>query len=164
MQQNLKTTSCLCFPEQFELVVSSFSASEINQQPALSNDFLIVGLITEWTQPDHDKQSMDQTGIMQMSSLHLNPVISGEGKGTRPRGGAHLFYLDGNVPPGWATQIYKQDSLHSKLFQSSYCAKVRAEAKQKGGRGRGKGEEETLARKPHDSEKHPLIFHGSVCL
>ena len=108
-QQNLKLTSCLCFPEQFELVVSSFSASEIDQQPTLSNDFLIVCLITEWTQPDHDKQSMDQTGIMQMSSLHLNPVISGEGKGTRPRGGAHLFYLDGNVPPGWATQIYKQD-------------------------------------------------------
>ena len=152
------------FPRAIWAVVSSFSASEINQQPALSNDFLIVGLITEWTQPDHDKQSMDQTGIMQMSSLHLNPVISGEGKGTRPRGGAHLFYLDGNVPPGWATQIYKQDSLHSKRFQSSYCAKVRAEAKKKGGRGRGKGEEETLARKPHDSEKHPLIFHGSVCL
>ena len=34
----------------------------------------------------------------------------------------------------------------------------------KGGRGRGRGEEETLARKPHDSEKRPLIFHGSVDL
>ena len=44
-----------------------------------------------------------------MSSLHLNPVISGEGKGTQLRGGTHLFYLDGYVPPGWATQIYKQD-------------------------------------------------------
>ena len=32
------------------------------------------------------------------------------------------------------------------------------------GRGRGRGEEETLARKPHDSRKHPLIFHGSVHL
>ena len=31
----------------------------------------------------------------------------------------------------------------------------------KGWRGRGKGEEETLARKPHDSGKRPLIFHGS---
>ena len=36
--------------------------------------------------------------------------------------------------------------------------------KKKGGRGRARGEEETLARKPHDSEKRPLIFHGSVRL
>ena len=55
-------------------------------------------------------------------------------------------------------------SLRSKRFQSSYCAKVRAGAKKKGGRGRGRGEEETLARKPHDSGKRPLIFHGSVDL
>ena len=34
----------------------------------------------------------------------------------------------------------------------------------KGGRRRGRGEEETLARKPHDSGKRPLIFHGSVHL
>ena len=34
----------------------------------------------------------------------------------------------------------------------------------KGGRGRGRGEEETLARKPHDSGKRPVIFHGSVHL
>ena len=54
-------------------------------------------------------------------------------------------------------------SLHSKRFQSSYWAKVRAEAK-KGWRGRGRGEEETLACKPHDSGKRPLIFHGSVHL
>ena len=90
-------------------MVSSFSASEINQQPALSNDFLIVCLITEWTQSDHDKQSMDQTGITQMSSPHLTPVISGKGTGTQPREGTHLFYLDGHVPPERATQIYKQD-------------------------------------------------------
>ena len=32
------------------------------------------------------------------------------------------------------------------------------------GRGRGRGEEETLARKPHDSGKRLLIFHGSVHL
>ena len=55
-------------------------------------------------------------------------------------------------------------SLRSKRFQSSYCAKVRAGAKKKGGRGSGRGEEETLARKPHDSGKRPLIFHGSVHL
>ena len=55
-------------------------------------------------------------------------------------------------------------SLCSKRFQSSYCAKVRAGAKKKGGKGRGRGEEETLARKPHDSGKRPLIFHGSVDL
>ena len=58
-------------------------------------------------------------------------------------------------------------SLRSKRFQSSessYCAKVRAEAKKKGWRGRGKGEEETLARKPHGFGKRPLIFHGSVHL
>ena len=34
--------------------------------------------------------------------------------------------------------------------------------KKKGGRGRWKGEEETLARKPCDPGKRPLIFHGSV--
>ena len=53
-------------------------------------------------------------------------------------------------------------SLRSKRFQSSYGAKVRAGAEKKGGR--GKGEEETLARKPHDPGKGPLIFHGSVHL
>ena len=36
--------------------------------------------------------------------------------------------------------------------------------KKKGGRVRGRGEEETLARKPHDSGKRLLIFHGSVHL
>ena len=55
-------------------------------------------------------------------------------------------------------------SLRSKRFQSTYCAKVRAEAIKKGGKGRGRGEEEMLARKPYDSEKRPLIFHGSVRL
>ena len=34
----------------------------------------------------------------------------------------------------------------------------------KGGRGRGRGEEERLTRKPHDSGKRPVIFHGSVHL
>ena len=39
------------------------------------------------------------------------------------------------------------------------------ERKQKNGwRGRGRGEEETLARKPHDSVKRLLVFHGSVHL
>ena len=55
-------------------------------------------------------------------------------------------------------------SLRSKRFQSSYCTKVRVGAKKKGGRGRGRGEEETLACKPHDSGKRPLMFHGSVDL
>ena len=49
-------------------------------------------------------------------------------------------------------------SLRSKRFQSSYCAKVGARAKKKNGRGRGK--EDTLATKPHDSGKRPLIFLG----
>ena len=42
--------------------------------------------------------------------------------------------------------------------------KLERQRKKKGGRERGRGEEETLARKPHDSEKRPLIFHGSVDL
>ena len=46
-------------------------------------------------------------------------------------------------------------SLRSKLFQSSYCAKVRAGAEKKGRR-KGRGEEETLARKPLDFCKTPL--------
>ena len=36
--------------------------------------------------------------------------------------------------------------------------KLEREQKKKGGRGRGRGEEETLARKPHNSGKRPLIF------
>ena len=40
---------------------------------------------------------------------------------------------------------------------------VKAGAK-KNGRGRGRGEEETLARKPHDFGKCPLIFYSSVHL
>ena len=54
-------------------------------------------------------------------------------------------------------------SLRSKRFQSTIARKLEREQK-KGGRGRGRGEEETLARKPHDSGKRPLIFHGSVHL
>ena len=42
--------------------------------------------------------------------------------------------------------------------------KLERKRKKKGGRGRGRGEEETLARKPHHSEKRPLIFHGSARL
>ena len=42
--------------------------------------------------------------------------------------------------------------------------KLERDQKKKGGRGRGRGEEETLARKPHDSGKCPLIFHGTVYL
>ena len=42
--------------------------------------------------------------------------------------------------------------------------KLERKQKKKGGRGRGRGEEETLARKPHDSEKRPLIFHSSARL
>ena len=45
----------------------------------------------------------------------------------------------------------KESSLRSKCFQSSYGAKVR---KKKGGRGKEE-EDETLARKPHDSGKRP---------
>ena len=60
-------------------------------------------------------------------------------------------------------QLMPATSLRSKRFQSRYRAKVGAGAK-KNGRGRERGEEETLARKPHDSGKCPLIFHGSVHL
>ena len=38
------------------------------------------------------------------------------------------------------------------------------ERKQKKNKDEGGGGEETLARKPHDSGKRPLIFHGSVHL
>ena len=42
--------------------------------------------------------------------------------------------------------------------------KLGRKQKKKGVRGRGRGEEKTLALKPHDSRKLPLIFHGSVHL
>ena len=38
------------------------------------------------------------------------------------------------------------------------------EREQKKWKGRGRAEEETLAHKPHNSGKRPLIFHGSVHL
>ena len=50
-------------------------------------------------------------------------------------------------------------SLRCKRFQSGYCGKVGARAKKKK-IGRGRGREDTLARKPHDSGKRPLIFLG----
>ena len=45
-------------------------------------------------------------------------------------------------------------SLRSKLFLLTIARKLERE-QQKGGRERGRGEEETLARKPHDSGKRP---------
>ena len=51
-------------------------------------------------------------------------------------------------------------SLRSKRFQSSYYAKIGARAKKKKKDGRGRGKADTLARKPHDSGKRPLIFLG----
>ena len=53
-------------------------------------------------------------------------------------------------------------ALHAHSFESpigcqlSYCAK--------NGRRKGWEEKETLARKPHDSGKRPLKFHGSFHL
>ena len=43
----------------------------------------------------------------------------------------------------------------------SYREKVGAGAEKMEGGGE-RGEKETLAHKPHDSGKHPLIFHSSV--
>ena len=70
---------------------------------------------------------------------------------------SNIWYFSKGVSPWFF-------SLRSKHFHSSHCAKVRAGAKKKGGRGRGRGEEETLAHKPHDSGKRPLIFHSTVHL
>ena len=42
--------------------------------------------------------------------------------------------------------------------------KLEREQKTKKWKERGRGEEETLARKPHDSGKRSLIFHGSLYL
>ena len=49
------------------------------------------------------------------------------------------------------------NSLRSKRFQSSYCAKVRAEAKKKGGRERGRGKEEVPSF-PSPSPVIPFFF------
>ena len=48
-----------------------------------------------------------------------------------------------------------QHSLHSKRFQLSYCAKVRAGAKKQNGRGKGRGKEETLF--PSLPSPYPVI-------
>ena len=56
-------------------------------------------------------------------------------------------------------------SVDSVASVSSRVMVRKSEREQKkNGRGRGRGEEEMLARKPHDSGKRPLIFHGSVHL
>ena len=56
-------------------------------------------------------------------------------------------------------------SIACVIFSNRVIARKKLEHEQKkGGRRRGRGEEETLARKPHDSGKRPLIFHGSVHL
>ena len=55
------------------------------------------------------------------------------------------------------------DDVACKASVSNRVIARKLERKQKKG-WRGRGEEETLARKPHDSGKHPLIFHGSVHL
>ena len=47
-------------------------------------------------------------------------------------------------------------SLRSKRFQSSYCAKVRAGAKKKGGRGRRRGEEEKLTARQNRSHNEQI--------
>ena len=49
-------------------------------------------------------------------------------------------------------------SVSNLVIRESYWERKQ----KKGWRGMGRGEEETLARKPHDCGKRPLIFHGSV--
>ena len=49
-------------------------------------------------------------------------------------------------------------------FVASVSSRVivqKFEREQKKWKGEGRAEEETLAHKPHNSGKHPLIFHGS---
>ena len=65
---------------------------------------------------------------------------------------------------GHAYSVIRRMQVQKKWTSAITPMKVRAEAKKKGVRGRGRGEEKTLALKPHDSGKLPLIFHGSVHL
>ena len=58
--------------------------------------------------------------------------------------------------------VKNQNISCKKLACVAIAQKLERKRKKKGRRGRG--EEETLARKPHDSGKRPLIFHGSVRL
>ena len=76
----------------------------------------------------------------------------------------HVSGCQNVIQPSSTMKFMEFCSLHSKRFQLSYGAKVRAGAKKKGGRGRGRGEEETLAHQPHDSGKRSLIFHSLVHL
>ena len=78
-------------------------------------------------------------GTVNISSIYISTASSKK-----------IFFL-------WFTNrnVTRTFSLRSKCFQSSYSTRVRAGAKKKIGRGRGRGEEETLARKPHDSGKRP---------
>ena len=71
-------------------------------------------------------------------------------------GGVTAFCVLG-IPAFWVACV-------ASVSNRVTTRKLEQEQKKRGGRGRERGEEETLARKPHDSEKRPLIFHGSVDL
>ena len=65
--------------------------------------------------------------------------------------------LNNSVIP--ASGAFSGTVFHSRVI----ARKLEREPKKMEGGGGG-GKEETLARKPHDSGKRPLIFHGSVHL
>ena len=65
------------------------------------------------------------------------------------------------------TILWKKMVTVNQPAQQAFSVELQRESQsgsKKNGRGRGRGEEETLARKPHDSGKRPLIFHGMVHL
>ena len=82
------------------------------------------------------------------------PCKQGLSQFAKVSGGVLQGILRGGVPPG-------SRNLACVASVSNRVMARKLEREQKKG-AREKGEEETLARKPHDSGKRALIFHGSV--
>ena len=77
-----------------------------------------------------------------------------------------LCYIFGKTARSSSTQVTEINTLDLACVASVPNRVIARMLERRGSKkyGRGRGEEETLARKPHNSGKRPLIFHGSAHL
>ena len=77
-----------------------------------------------------------------------------------------LCYIFGKTAHSSSTQVTEINTLDLACVASVPNRVIARMLERRGSKkyGRGRGEEETLARKPHNSGKRPLIFHGSAHL
>ena len=77
-----------------------------------------------------------------------------------------LCYIFGKTARSSSTQVTEINTLDLACVASVPNRVIARMLERRGSKkyGKGRGEEETLARKPHNSGKRPLIFHGLVHL